>query len=74
MNTLTVSPASSPASRGLADLAVRTGLALARWGRRRTIRRTDRERMLRAIAERSAGRDAAEENARVHAAARLTLM
>ncbi|MGR0319992.1 hypothetical protein [Agromyces sp. ZXT2-3] len=74
MNTLTVSPASSPASGGLADLAVRAGLALARWGRRRTIRRTDRERMLRALAERSASRDAADENARIHAAGRLMLM
>ncbi|WP_438856312.1 hypothetical protein [Agromyces sp. M3QZ16-3] len=70
MNTLTVSPASGRAS----DLAVRAGLALARWGRRRTIRRTDRERMLRAIAERSAARDATEANARVHSAARLMLM
>ncbi|MRX42649.1 hypothetical protein [Agromyces kandeliae] len=70
MNTLTLSPASGL----LSLLAVRAGLALARWGRRRTVRRTDRERMLRALAERSAARDAAEERARIGAAARLTLM
>jgi|GEM_PF-3456633 len=70
MNTLTV----SPASNRLSEPAVRAGLALARWGRRRAIRRTDRERMLRALAERSARRDATEENARIRAAARLMLM
>ncbi|WP_400993449.1 hypothetical protein [Agromyces sp. GXQ0307] len=74
MNTLTLSPAHVPASGGLADLAVRVGLALARWGRRRTIRRTDRERMLRSLAEGSAARDAEAENARLHSAARLMLM
>ncbi|WP_353816657.1 hypothetical protein [Agromyces sp. SYSU T00266] len=70
MNALTLSPASGR----LSELAVRAGLALARWGRRRTIRRTDRERMLRALAEQSASRAATDENARIHAAARLTLM
>ncbi|BDZ53474.1 hypothetical protein [Agromyces marinus] len=69
MNTLTVSPASTRVS----GLAVRAGLALARWGRRRAVRRTDRERILRVLAERSAAREAAEANARTHAAARLML-
>ncbi|MEV1130980.1 hypothetical protein [Agromyces sp. NPDC049794] len=50
MNSATLSPASGR----LAGWAVRAGLALARWGRRRAMRRTDRERILRRMAERSA--------------------
>ncbi|MEI5584876.1 MULTISPECIES: hypothetical protein [unclassified Agromyces] len=52
MNTLTLSPAAGRP----AQWAVRAGLALARWGRRRAARRTDRDRLLR----RAAGRAAAE--------------
>ena len=50
MNTLTL----SPASRRLSQWAVRAGLALAAWGRRRDARRTDRDRLLGRMAEQSA--------------------
>ncbi|HEU4755793.1 MAG TPA: hypothetical protein VFS72_03950 [Agromyces sp.] len=61
MNTLVLSPASGR----LSDLAVRTGLGLARWGRRRAARRTDRDRLLRRMAERSAAEAALAERDRV---------
>lgn len=61
MNTLTLSPVSGR----LSEWAVRAGLGLARWGRRRTARRTDRDRLLRRMAERSAAEDALAERDRV---------
>jgi hypothetical protein len=61
MNTLTLSPASGR----LSEWAVRMGLGLARWGRRRAARRTDRDRLLRRMAERSAGEAALAERDRV---------
>ncbi|GAA2039235.1 hypothetical protein GCM10009819_25460 [Agromyces tropicus] len=69
MNTLILSPASGR----LSELAVRAGLALARWGRRRAARAGDRDRMLRTLAARSAAREALDERDRVMGAALLTL-
>jgi hypothetical protein len=61
MNSATLSPASG----GLSGWAVRGGLALARWGRRRAERRTDRDRLLRRIAAQSAAESAIAERDRV---------
>lgn len=61
MNTLTLSPVSGR----LSEWAVRAGLGLARWGRRRTARHTDRDRLLRRMAERSAAEHALAERDRV---------
>jgi len=61
MNTLILSPTSGR----LSEWAVRMGLGLARWGRRRAARRTDRDRMLRRMAERSAAEAALAERDRV---------
>ncbi|MGR0220446.1 hypothetical protein [Agromyces sp. ZXT2-6] len=55
----------SPGSNRLGEWAVRTGLALARWGRRRAARRIDRDRLLRRMAERSAADAAIAERDRV---------
>lgn len=60
MNTLILSPVSGR----LSDWAVRIGLGLARWGRRRDARRTDRDRQLRLMAERSAAEAARVERDR----------
>lgn len=57
MNSATLSPAAGR----LSGWAVRSGLALARWGRRRAMRRTDRERLLRRMAARSAAETALAE-------------
>lgn len=61
MNTLILSPVSGR----LSDWAVRIGLGLARWGRRRDARRTDRDHQLRRIAERSAAEAALAERDRM---------
>lgn len=61
MNTLILSPVSGR----LSEWAVRVGLGLARWGRRRAARRTDRDRLLRRMAERSAAEAALAERDRV---------
>lgn len=61
MNTLILSPVSGR----LSEWAVRAGLGLARWGRRRAARRTDRDRLLRRMAERSAAETALAERDRV---------
>ena len=61
MNTLILSPVSGR----LSDWAVRIGLGLARWGRRRDARRTDRDRQLRRMAERSAAEAALADRDRV---------
>jgi hypothetical protein len=61
MNSLTY----SPGSNRLGEWAVRSGLALARWGRRRAVRRTDRDRLLLRIASRSAAEAAIAERDRV---------
>lgn len=61
MNTLTLSPVSGR----LSEWAVRAGLGLARWGRRRVVRRTDRDHLLRRLAERAAAEEALAERDRV---------
>jgi hypothetical protein len=61
MNTLTLSPVSGRMS----EWAVRAGLGLARWGHRRAARRTDRDRLLRRMAERSAAEQALDERDRL---------
>jgi hypothetical protein len=61
MNTLTLSPVSTRPS----EWAVRAGLGLARWGRRRAARRADRDRLLRRMAERSAAEEAVAERDRM---------
>jgi hypothetical protein len=61
MNTLTLSPVPGR----LSEWAVRAGLGLARWGRRRAARRTDRERQLQRLAERAAADEALAERDRV---------
>lgn len=61
MNSLTY----SPGSNRLGEWAVRSGLALARWGRRRAARRVDRDRLLRRMAARSAAEAAIAERDRV---------
>jgi hypothetical protein len=61
MNTLTLSPVSTRPS----EWAVRAGLGLARWGRRRAARRADRDRLLRRMAERSAAEQALDERDRL---------
>lgn len=61
MNSLTY----SPGSNRLGEWAVRSGLALARWGRRRAVRRVDRDRLLRRMAARSAAEAAIAERDRV---------
>jgi len=58
MNSATLS---SPVSGRLSAWAVRGGLALARWGRRRAARRVDRDRLERRMAERSAAETALAE-------------
>ncbi|WP_448809591.1 hypothetical protein [Agromyces bauzanensis] len=57
MNSATLSPASGR----LSEWAMRGGLALARWGHRRAMRRTDRERLLRRLADRTAAETALAE-------------
>lgn len=61
MNTLTLSPVSGR----LSEWAVRAGLGLARWGRRRVVQRTDRDHLLRRLAERAAAEEALAERDRV---------
>ena len=55
----------APASGRLSGWAVRSGLALARWGRRRAARRTDRDRLLRRMAAQSAAETALAERDRM---------
>lgn len=61
MNALTYSPGSSR----LGQWAVRGGLALARWGRRRAARRTDRDRLVRRRAAQAAAAAAIAERDRL---------
>ncbi|WP_448004130.1 hypothetical protein [Agromyces bauzanensis] len=70
MNSATLSPASGR----LSGWAVRGGLALARWGHRRALRRTDRERLLRRMAARSAAETALAERDVAHRATTFGLM
>lgn len=60
MSSLTLSPGSGR----LGDWAVRAGLALARWGRRRSARRTDRDRLLARMAAHEAAEAAVAERDR----------
>jgi hypothetical protein len=60
MNSLTY----SPGSNRLGEWAVRGGLALVRWGRRRAARRTDRDRLIARMAAQSAGEAAIAERDR----------
>ena len=55
----------APASGRLSGWAVRSGLALARWGRRRAARRSDRDRLLRRMAAQSAADTAIAERDRM---------
>ena len=59
------SAALSPAPGWLSGWAVRSGLALARWGRRRAERRTDRDLLLRRMAAQSAAETALAERDRM---------
>jgi hypothetical protein len=61
MNSLSLSPVSGRPS----EWAMRAGLGLARWGRRRAARRTDRDRLLRRMDERAAAEAALAERDRV---------
>lgn len=61
MNSLTY----SPGSNRIGEWAVRSGLALARWGLRRAARRTDRARLLRRLAWHSEAEAAIAERDRV---------
>lgn len=70
MNALTLSPVSGR----LSEWAVRAGLGLARWGRRRAARRADRDRLLRRMAERSAAEAALADRDRVVRAGMLMPM
>ena len=61
MNSATLAPASGR----LSGWAVRSGLALARWGRRRAARRSDRDRLLRRMAAQAAAETALAERDRM---------
>ena len=61
MNSATLAPASGR----LSGWAVRSGLALARWGLRRAARRSDRDRLLRRMAAQSAAETALAERDRM---------
>ena len=61
MNSMTY----SPGSNRLGEWAVRSGLALARWGVRRAARRTDRDRLTARIAAQSAAEAAIDERDRL---------
>jgi hypothetical protein len=61
MNSLTY----TPGSNRLGEWAVRSGLALARWGRRRAARRSDRDRLIARMAAQSAGEVAIADRDRV---------
>lgn len=60
------SAALSPTAGLLSGWAVRAGLALARWGHRRAMRRTDRDLLLRRMAARSAADTALAERDAAH--------
>lgn len=70
MNSATLSPTAGR----LSGWAVRGGLALARWGHRRAMRRTDRERLLRRMAAQSAAASALAERDAAHRSTTFGLM
>jgi hypothetical protein len=70
MNSLTY----SPASNRLGEWAVRIGLALARWGRRRAARRTDRDRLIARMTAQAAGEAAIAERDRAIRSATFPFM